>query len=174
MPKYFEPVGASAVSTPGTDRYLNLKQKLIDGSVYTSPDTKSYKLYEVAKYYTKIGLPSPLPYTISMNLDKWNTLDKELQDLMMSVGREASYVQVAALEKGISESEAFMKDQGVEFYTLSDEEFAKWTDLCEYIPWEWAEEMTAKGYPANDMLQSWVDFCEAEGWKFAKDWKFTQ
>jgi len=174
VPKYFAPVGASAVATAGPDRYLNLKQKLIDASWYTSPDTKSYKLYEVAKNYTLIGQPCPLPYSISMNLDKWNSLDKDLQDLFMSVGREASYVQVAALEKGISEAEQFMKDQGVTFYNMSPEDLTTWTNLCEYIPWDFATQMEAKGLPAHAMLQAWVDFCKGEGWKFKKDWKFTQ
>ena len=173
MPKYFEPVGASAVTTPGTERYINLKQKLIDASCYTSPDTASYKHYEVAKHYTKIGLPAPLPYTTSINMDTWNSLDKELQDLFMKVGREAAYVQIDSLEKGISESEELLKSKGVTFHELSAAEFAEWTALCEYIPWEWIEANSPK-FPANDMLQSWVDFCKEGGWTFAKDWQFTQ
>lgn len=174
MPLYFEPIGSSAISTPGPERYLTLKQKLIDASVYTTLDTASFKLYEVAKYYTLIGLPAPMPFSVSMNLDTWDSLDKELQDLMMTVGREMHDFHNSSLEALTLDAAQEMKDAGVTFYELPEADKLDWYSRVENIPWDWAEAREAEGYPGHHILQVWVDACADAGWDWLQEWQFVE
>ncbi len=61
---------------PGSELYVGLSTGAIDGVIYGGPmEYVGMKLFEVAKYYTKLNVLNP-GYTdcLLMNMDKWNAL----------------------------------------------------------------------------------------------------
>jgi len=170
LPRILEVIGASGVPTPAPDRYLTLKQHLVDASMFPiSPDV-TYKLYEVAKYYTFVETGSVMPYSISMNMDSWNKLPSDLQKLLMDSGKEISIAQGQHLKAERVDATAFMKTQGVTFFDMSLEEKAKWAEKIPDIPAEWAQEMEAKGLPGWEITQGHVRVCEEMGWEWNRAW----
>lgn len=73
-------LGMTPVAMQMAEQYMALERGLIDvgrGGINT---IVSFKLYEVAKYFIEPGFGTA-PATLFMNLGKWNTIPKDLQDL---------------------------------------------------------------------------------------------
>lgn len=75
-------LGMTPVAMQITEQYTALERGLIDvgrGGINT---IVSLKLYEVAKYFIEPGFGTA-PATLFMNLQKWNTIPKDLQNLFV-------------------------------------------------------------------------------------------
>jgi len=159
MPKWVEVLGASGVATPAVDRYMLLKDGIIDSSLLLMTAKVDMKHYEVAKYLLipKIGCYGPTD-TLSMNLDSWNKLPPELQKLMLDQGRLASiewhtirtrYRMALAVDALI--------EQGVTVDYMSEEDKTKWLQVMDDYPAGWAIEMEALGLPGWEIARRWIE-----------------
>jgi len=76
-------LGMTPVAMQMAEQYTALERGLIDvgrGGINT---IVAFKLYEVAKYFIEPGFGTA-PATLFMNLKKWNTIPKDLQDLFIN------------------------------------------------------------------------------------------
>ena len=82
------PVGPTATSTPTPllipipDIYLALQKGVLDGAGTTFNAALEWRYYELIKYYTYVPLYSGASFMI-MNLGKWNSLPKDIQEQIM-------------------------------------------------------------------------------------------
>jgi len=75
-------MGAVATPMKVTEQYMALKTGVIDGAEMSMMNTKNNKMYEAAKYYTVLQICWIGPL-MGMNLDRWNSLPKDLQDIIV-------------------------------------------------------------------------------------------
>ncbi len=93
MAKILQKFDIPTVFLPGSELYIALSTGKIDGAIYGGPmEYVGMKLYETAKYYTKLNVLNP-GYTdcVLMNLDKWNALsdaDKKIMELAYTAHAE--------------------------------------------------------------------------------------
>ena len=124
--------GGVPVTLAGAEQYTALQRGTVDGTVYPTYAGITYKMFEVVKY---MSWP-PFYYTscvnILVNMDAWNTLPKEYQDIMLEVGEEVgkyTYNTSADALSKISREEG-KKQFGTESIWLSDAELAKFKDAA--------------------------------------------
>ncbi|MBW1700147.1 MAG: TRAP transporter substrate-binding protein [Deltaproteobacteria bacterium] len=81
--------GASPVAMKYTELYMALKTGVIDAQENGPNNFKDAKLYEVQKYfsYIKYAWLGPL---LSMNMDKWNSLPKDIQQIIMEEAQKGA------------------------------------------------------------------------------------
>ncbi|MBW1700148.1 MAG: TRAP transporter substrate-binding protein [Deltaproteobacteria bacterium] len=81
--------GASPVAMPMTELYMALKTGVVDAQENGPNNMKDQKYYEVQKYfsYIKYAWLGPL---LGMNLEKWNSLPKDIQDIMMEEAKKGA------------------------------------------------------------------------------------
>lgn len=81
--------GASPVAMPMPELYLALKTGVVDAQENGPNNSKDQKYYEVQKYfsYIKYAWLGPL---FGMNLEKWNSLPKEVQDIIMEEAKKGA------------------------------------------------------------------------------------
>jgi len=130
----------STVVLPMAEKYTALERGVIDGNFQTSIlNVVGFSFYEVCKYILDPSI-SVAETVVLMNLDKWNSLPKHLQDLLneavVELERDTAVREQKAVEDGIQKA----KDEGMEFIYFSpeDEEWFRNTyyDVC----WsEWVE-----------------------------------
>jgi TRAP-type C4-dicarboxylate transport system substrate-binding protein len=72
--------GVPILMGPG-EMYSAMDKGVLDGYVLEPSGIKSFKLYEVAKYYTAIDFHAA-PFLILMNKDTWNSLPVDLQQII--------------------------------------------------------------------------------------------
>ena len=105
-----------------------------------------------------------------MNLDTWNELPADIQKIMLDTGEEVSIEHTTILKVGRQDTFNQMEDLGVTFYTLSDADRTEWASQMPDVPAEWAEEVTAKGYPGWEILQRYQELATQGGHKWVREW----
>ncbi|OGP67086.1 MAG: hypothetical protein A2169_08205 [Deltaproteobacteria bacterium RBG_13_47_9] len=76
-------LGMTPVAMQMPEQYTALERGLIDVGRGGINSIFTFKLYEVAKYFVKPGFGS-LPANLFMNLGRWKSMSKDLQDLLVN------------------------------------------------------------------------------------------
>lgn len=154
-------LGGTPMLIPMPDNYISLQKGVIDGMGAPWEAIHGFRLYEVVKYYTATPFPA-VYFSIAMNKRKWNSLPKDVQDGIMSVGGlEGSKFwgknHFDTAKEGVMEK---VKAEGksIEVYDLPEAERERWLDIGGKPIWEqWVKDMEAKGHAnARDILNSTI------------------
>ena len=96
-------LGGSVVTLPAGEIYSALERGVVDGAAWPVFGALDYKWYEVAGYMARptFGVTN---LTLLMNLDSWNALSKEQQDILVAAA-EALEVEGRAHFEGLWASE---------------------------------------------------------------------
>jgi TRAP-type C4-dicarboxylate transport system substrate-binding protein len=98
--KVFEAAGASPVALPSSEVFTSLDKGVVDAADFSVFSTNQAQgLHDIAKNPVYPGFHSMPLIEISMNLDRWNSLDAETQEAITESVKEFSRSQVAALRE---------------------------------------------------------------------------
>lgn len=144
-------LGAVPTLIPMPDAYLSLDRGVIDGMGAPWEAIHGFRLYEIAKYYTVVPL-SAVYFTMSMNKAKWESLPKDVQQAIMSVGGlqgakfwGKNWFDTA--EQGVIDA-AKKGNYQINKYAVPPDERAKWSKVAGEPLWkEWVKKMEGKGRP---------------------------
>ena len=124
MIEFYKNLGLSGVVMSMRDVYTGMERGMVDGFYYPITSFLQASLNEVTKYM--IDHPFSCGHTaILVNLDKWNSLPKHLQDLMNEVGVEIEEFEDAYWNRIIAEDREMIQKKGVEFIYFKPED-AQW------------------------------------------------
>lgn len=154
--------GATPIDIKASEAYFALETGgAIDATHGDFDYMNSYKYYEVAKHFTYIDLGSAPPMSaFTINLDKWEELPSDIQQVMLEVGRqqhevygEMYYEQVEAIR------ERWQVEEGVKFYELPPEDYEKMRThpAVEELRMESVEKLETKGLPGQEMMDEFVE-----------------
>lgn len=106
-------LGGSVVTLPTNEIYTALERGLVDGAAWPVFGALDYKWYEVSNYMTRptFGVTN---LSLFMNLDKWNALPAETQELLLDVAQELEVEGRKHFEKLWAEEEAALIERGLE------------------------------------------------------------
>lgn len=142
-------LGASPISTSGGEVYMALSTGVIKGTI-TGPDNIiSRKLYEVCKYGMTVPLYSGV-WAVAIDKKIWESLPKELQNLMEDVADKAVRADTEKHMKSEENDWKILKEKGIELYSISSEELIKWREKTSAISAKYVEDWAAKGYPTKE------------------------
>lgn len=152
-------LGGSPMLIPMPDIYIALQKGVIDGMGAPWEAIHGFRLYEVANYYTETPFPA-VYFSIAMNKRKWNSLDKETQDSIMSVsGLEGSKFwgrnHFDTAKQGVMEKVKSI-NKTIELQSLADEERQLWLDKAGKPIWKmWVEKIKSQGHAdAQEILDT--------------------
>lgn len=108
-----EPLGGSMVNLSGGQIYAALQRGVVDGAAWPVLGAVNFKWYEVAKYMMRprFGVS---PYTVTMNLNKFNKMTKEDQKLLLDLGRKLEQKVPALFDDATNNEIAKLKELGVQ------------------------------------------------------------
>jgi len=146
-------LGAAATSVTSPEVYGSLERGVIDAAGFPYYASEVYKLHEISKWYTK-GLSLGVSISnVDFNRDAFNKLPPQYKKVIADVTPAAHKAQADALQAEEDKAEDAFKKRGVRTVVIPAamrEEFAR---VGGRPVWdEWVKEMTAKGYPAQEML----------------------
>ena len=113
--------GASPVFMPPADLYLSLQRGVIDGFLLIYDIVYGLKLYEVAPYITDTALSNTIEL-VTMNLNKWNTLSNEDQEIFKAVVKEVEPWNFNETLRVVEELKKDIIAKGGKIYELNEEE----------------------------------------------------
>jgi TRAP-type C4-dicarboxylate transport system substrate-binding protein len=167
---WLQAVGSIPVQSNLNEAYTSFQTGVYEGWIMFPDATVGFKLHEVAKNYTFTDFGAIPNVLITINKDTWKKLPKQVQDIMLEVGKEFTEVESkAALEKS-QKSVEIMKAAGVNVRALSDAEKAKWANALPDIPNQRTAEINKAGQPCQ-AIGAYIKALKEAGVKLPRDWK---
>ena len=149
---------ASPITISMTETYMSIQKGILDGMAIPWEALRSFKQYELVKYYTLAPLSAMYASEV-MNLDTWNRIPADIQKQIDSeCGMKGSrFLAKARFGDEIEQvTRKEIKQSGYEMieYTPSATEFDRWAEVAGRPLWEnWITDTEAKGYPeAREVL----------------------
>jgi TRAP-type C4-dicarboxylate transport system substrate-binding protein len=115
-----EALGGAPVVLPGSEIYPALERGVVDGACWPTVGAVGFKWYEVADYMMR---PSwgQVGHPVFMNLETWNSLDPEMQDLISRAAEEYEAEAMENFDRIVAEEEAILAEEGMTVTELSDQ-----------------------------------------------------
>jgi len=154
-------LGAAPVAMSQGETYDALKKNIVDGTLVPIEALEGFKQAEVLKYTTLTYSSSySQGFFVVMNLNKWNALPKDLQEIITDVSK--AYECITAKAWGDSDESGFKFAQklGEEFITLSAEESAKFKKAVEPVFDEYIENANKKGIDGKAVFDATREMVE--------------
>jgi TRAP-type C4-dicarboxylate transport system substrate-binding protein len=150
--------------------YTGLETGVIDGAVMFAEATAGFKLYEPAPFYTEVGFGASPQGAITVNLDTFNSLPSDVQDILVEMGAEFE-AQIAGWVK--EESAAAydtMRAAGTTINTLTQEQRTDWANRLSELANAGAQEANDLGLPGSEAYRIYIKAQEDLGYVFPRDW----
>ena len=126
---YWKALGANPTPIAFGELYVALQQGLVDAQENPFDTIISSKMYEQAKYLI-LTHHVMFPSAFAMNLDYFNSLPAEYQDLILTAAKEANVYQFDLALKSNAEAIETLQDAGLEVIEFSDADYAKMKELA--------------------------------------------
>lgn len=147
--------GGIPVSMPATDVYNAMQTGVIDGAMIDATTLTSFRLAEVTKSIT-VGMDTAISqFFMVMNRDSFADLSDEQQAAVLEAGKEAARNgQKAWAEVANAGLEQFVKTEGKEVITLSDDEIAKFNAASAPVVEKVVADLEATGVAARAYVEA--------------------
>jgi TRAP-type C4-dicarboxylate transport system substrate-binding protein len=162
--------GATPVAGALTDFYNSMATGLIDGAVTFESAVAGYRFHEVAPHVTMIGYGAKYASALTINLDVWEGLPDEVQQVMLAVSEEYRLRTAESYRSSGENSLAKAAEEGATIHILDPEERAHLAEALPNIALEWARGLDARGLPGTRTLETYLALSEEAGLTFARDW----
>ncbi|GAA0246617.1 TRAP transporter substrate-binding protein DctP [Marinomonas primoryensis] len=134
-------LGGSPVNMPVSEIYTALQRGVIDGAAWGLTGASDLQWHEVIDYMTapvfgQVGL------MIFMNLDRWNELSKDTQNILIEAGKQLEIDSVQHFDELQVKEEAFLLKNGMSIESFSDKEASELDRLWAQGVWEVGEELS--------------------------------
>ena len=146
-------LGATPVGMPQSETPEALQKGVVQGAASSLETLMDFKYAEICKYVTIFNGPV-YPFAVVMNMDKWNSLPKDVQDVMDGMGVEQAFWTGNYMDKHVNKSiDWSKKNHNIEITKLTQKELANWNRLLRPLKDKWITQAKAKGLPARAILR---------------------
>jgi len=120
FPAIFNAIGMVPVNTTAGEAYEGLDRGTLDCNMLSYPQMEASKIYEVAKHASDMNLGGFATWQIWVNRELFEGMPKEVQDLIIEVGQEATKRDLEAVEAKLSGSTERLVGHGMTVTKLAD------------------------------------------------------
>lgn len=153
MGQVMDAMGASSVGLPAPEIFDSLSTGVIDGLSIAVSGLESFGLYPELAYGTKCDCYVAAQYLV-VNLDSWNALTPDTQQVMLDLGREHSMMAAQVYDEAYVAISQKAVEEGIEIYELPEEELARWHEIGQQVTDEWIAAREGEGVPAQEMYDA--------------------
>lgn len=164
--KWLEYAGVVPVQSSLVDAYTSLQTGVYNGWIMFPSGVMNFKLYEVSKYYTEIGFGAITWHGLTINSRRFDSLPKEVQDILVEVGREYEELTGTVNEENYPKQIAQLKELGAVVNEIDDSVRVEWATSLKDWPQEKAKELDTAGLPASEVLKAALEEAEKLGHKW--------
>jgi TRAP-type C4-dicarboxylate transport system substrate-binding protein len=122
--------GAAVTGVPYTESYSVLEKGTAEGVITAPAAMNIFLLTDVAKYMSSCYMIAAL-HGFSINLDSWNKLPKNIQDIMLEEAQKTSDNIDQWLVGEWDADFARLAEAGVEVYYVPQSEIDRWKAACQ-------------------------------------------
>jgi len=150
--EYLKALGATPVGMPQSEAPEALQKGVVQGAASSLETLMDFKYAELCKYVMMVNGPV-YPFSVVMNLDKWNSLPQDVKDVMDGLSVEQAFWTGNYMDKHVDESVAWSKkNHNIEITELSAETLAELEKLVSPITEKWITSAKEKGINTTELL----------------------
>lgn len=164
--KWLEYAGAVPVQSSLPEAYTSMQTGVYFGWIMFPSGWVNFKLNEVAKNYTEIGFGSISWHGLTINKNRFNRLPKDVQDIIVEVGREYEAKTGTVNEENYPKQLAQLKTLGVNVKSVPDSVRVEWANSLKDWPQAQAADLDKQGLPASLVLKTTLEEAEKMGHKW--------
>lgn len=136
-----ELIGAAPTSMSSGDLYIGLQRGTIDATSRPLITGIGRKLYEVLDNVTVVNM-SYFSTALAINMNSWNKLPKDIQDIMQQAANERSVEQLTMLEAYMAEAESLFSQHNVNYHVATPDELKGFQEAVLPVYDWWKEQVT--------------------------------
>lgn len=146
-------LGAVPVSLPQAGVYEALQKGIAEATWSPVEVLKGWKQAEVIKFtIDSFSVGYTQGFFVAMNKKKWDSLPKDVQDVIEEVNQEWIKRTGEAWDESDKEGREFSEGLGNKTIELSDEESARWAAAVEPVLEDYIKAAEGKGLPGRDYV----------------------
>ena len=152
--KTLQALGSVPVAMPQSEAYEAISKGIVKGNLGPIEVLKGWRQAEVTDYVTRTPFLYNTLFFITMNLDKWNSLDEQTRKTIETIS-EKYFNEVASglWDKQNADAWQFaVEKEGMKEITLSEQEAAKWIELIKPIQDEYVAAVNKQGFEGEKIL----------------------
>jgi TRAP-type C4-dicarboxylate transport system substrate-binding protein len=151
-------LGARVSAIPGPDVYTAIERGIVDGAVFPVDTFADRKIHELAPYLTLSGNLGFFFGIVTMNLDTWNALPADIQQIMLEVSQEAVINNFELYHEANMAAKKTFEAAGVKVTWLPENEIARLQEIAKATWEEWIAEREDDGFiEAREIFNLWVE-----------------
>ncbi|MDH3242894.1 MAG: C4-dicarboxylate TRAP transporter substrate-binding protein [Alphaproteobacteria bacterium] len=158
--------GVTPVQGSLPEAYTGLKTHIYEGWIMFPSAWVNLKLYEPGPFYTLIGFGSITWHGMTANMDFWNGLPKEVQDIMLEVASDFEQKTGSNNKERYGSDIEKLKGGLAKVKELGPDVRLEWAQSLKDWPQAYANELEAEGLPAKQVLNLALDSAEKHGYKW--------
>ena len=168
--RYFEGLGAVAVSSGLADFYNNIATGLTDGAIVWPEAIVSFRLYEVGPYLVDARLGAVSSVAISANERTWDRLPDEVRRALLAAAEV--YRDELARETVVRSTAAMasFEAQGGSIITLTEEQRREWAASVPDLAGAWVTDIEGRGLPGRELLRAYMQTMRANDQPIMRNW----
>jgi len=149
----FLELGAVPVAITVAEMYVALQRGTIDAVAAAGPDMVSYRLHEIATYYTEVDI-NLLGLQFCLNRRAFDSLPADLRETLYALFRVRSQMVVQNYYngRGLERAQNTMRDAGVQTIALDDDERLRWRAAVEPVIYRFVQRNESEGLPARKLI----------------------
>jgi TRAP-type C4-dicarboxylate transport system substrate-binding protein len=151
--KWLEYAGAVPVQSSLPEAYTSMQTGVYNGWIMFPSGVVNFKLHEVAKHYAETGFGSITWHGLTINRARFNRLPKEVQDIILEVGREYEARTGTVNDENYPKQIEQLKSLGAEVKNLPESVRVEWATSLKDWPQEKAAELDKAGLPGSQVLK---------------------
>ena len=164
--KWLEYAGVVPVQSSLPEAYTSLQTGVYNGWIMFPSGVVNFKLHEVSKYYTEIGFGAITWHGLTVNKARLAKLPKEVQDILLEVGREYEAKIGTVNEANYPKQLEQLTAAGAVVRKLPETVAVEWGTSLKGWPQEKADELDKAGLPASQVLKLALEEAEKAGHKW--------
>jgi TRAP-type C4-dicarboxylate transport system substrate-binding protein len=150
-------IGAVPVNVFSNEQYDALEKGIMDGGFMDWNGMSTHRVKDIAKYYTQLNFGGTV-WSFAMNLDKWNSLPKDIQDSLFAM---CGLAGSEWLGENIFQDEPRKADAlavpGTEYIVPGPEFEVKLRDMTKSVHDKYISDLNDKGLPGQEIYDYILD-----------------
>lgn len=153
--------GATPMSISSSEIYQSVEKGVLDGYLIDYTGVNAWTLYEVTDYYTEMPF-YVAPWTLLMNMDSWNELPEDLQEIIDSLStreRSLDFSEVSEQEADETREKA-VNEYGATIINPDEEQYATFLPAAEEYRADWVEKYGTDSFDAQAYVDRTLELAE--------------
>ena len=124
------------VTIPPPEIYTAMERGVVDGFMWPALGIYPMGWHEVSKYYIEPAVPMQVEAATVVNLNKFNSLPKDLQAVLLKVFKKLEPIATKRMVKKMDEEWELMRKAGLQMNKLPPAEAQEFMDLALSATWK--------------------------------------